>query len=486
MWFSVARRIRFFAVICLASAMPAGVFADTIYLKSGRKIVASHVTEANGQVSYETPNGQFSFPLSIIDHIERDAPASASAAGTPGDKAFNLPITAPSVMSAAPSDPAWTAAVRDGSIDTDLLSRLESEATANPSPTAIARVVAAESAAAQFEISVGDFERANDHFNVGLRFDPENVSLLLQAAYLHLKRSEYSAASDLLERARRVAPDSADVAKLSGWAYYGLNRSADAVAEFKKAMDLKPDAATEQALEKAQRDAQEEAEYHEGQTPHFSLKYNGDAAPELARDVLRTLESQYQEISSALNYTPPEPIGVILYTNQTFTDITRAPSWVGALNDGRLRIPVEGLSTVTDELARVLKHELTHSFVGQKSAGRAPVWLQEGIAQYMEGKRSRGNASALSAAFDKHMEISLTSYETSWMNLPRDAAAQAYAWSLAVVEAIANENGMGDIERILEDLAGGATAEDACRAVLHEDYSELMLATAQYLHKAYF
>src|SRR5215469_2373613 len=270
MQLSVPRALRFFAVVCLVSALTAGVSADTIYLKSGRKIVASHVTEASGQVSYETSNGQFSFPLSIVDHIERDAPPSASAAGTAGDRALNLPITAPNVMSATPSDPAWTAAVRDGSIDTGLLSRLESEATANPSPTAIARVVAAESAAAQFEISVGDFERANDHFNVGLRFDPENTALLLQAAYLHLKRSEYSAASDLLVRARRVAPDSADVAKLSGWAYYGLNRSADAVAEFKKAMDLKPDAATAQALEKAERDAQEEAEYHEGQTVHFS------------------------------------------------------------------------------------------------------------------------------------------------------------------------------------------------------------------------
>ncbi|HWX39281.1 MAG TPA: peptidase MA family metallohydrolase [Candidatus Sulfotelmatobacter sp.] len=466
--------------------IPGSVFADTIYLKSGRKINATHVTEENGQVSYETPSGRLSFPLSIVDHIAHDDASPISTAGTPADRALNLPIAAPSVLSAAPSDPAWTSAVRDGTIDADLLSRLESEATANPSPTAVARVVAAESAAAQFEISVGDFERANEHYNVGLRFDPENVALLLEASYLHLKRSEYSVAADLLDRARRVAPDSADVAKLSGWAYYGLNRAADAVMEWKKAMELKPDAATEQALEKAERDAQEEAEYHEGETVHFRLKYNGDAAPELARDVLKTLEAQYQEISSTLDYTPPEPIGVILYTNQTFMDITRAPSWVGALNDGRLRVPVEGLSTVTDELARVLKHELAHSFVGQKSAGRAPVWLQEGIAQYMEGKRSRGNAGALSSAFEKHMEISLNSYETSWMNLPRDAAANAYAWSLAVVEGIITENGVGDLERILEDLAGGASPEDACHAVLHEDYSELMLSTAQYLHKAYF
>jgi len=289
----------------------------------------------------------------------------------------------------------------------------------------------------------------------------------------------------LLDHARTIDPDSAEVAKLSGWAYYGLNRVADAVTQWKRAMELKPDEETQHALEKAERDAQEEAEYHEGETTHFRLKYNGVATPELAQLVLRTLESEFEEISATLNYNPPEPIGVILYTNQTFMDITRAPSWSGALNDGRIRVPVEGLSSMTNELARVLKHELTHSFVAQKTGGRCPVWLQEGIAQYMEGRRSRINAGSLTAAFENHMEFSLLSYETSWLNLPRDAASNAYAWSLAVVEEIVTENGVDDLERILERLAAGSSAEDAIHAVLHEDYSELMLSTAQFLRKAY-
>jgi Peptidase MA superfamily len=264
-----------------------------------------------------------------------------------------------------------------------------------------------------------------------------------------------------------------------------LNRAADAVTQWKRAMEIKPDEETQHALEKAERDAREEAEYHEGETTHFRLKYNGGAAPELAQEVLKTLESEFDEIASTLNYVPPEPFGVILYTNQTFMDITRAPSWSGALNDGRIRVPVEGLTSMTDELARVLKHELTHSFVGQKTGGRCPVWLQEGIAQYMEGKRSRSNAGSLSAAYEHHMEFSLLSYESSWLNLPRDAASNAYAWSLAVVETIITVNGVDDLERILERLAAGSSAEDGIRAVLHEDYSELMLSTAQFLRKAY-
>jgi len=484
MRFPAAHPLRFFAVLCLASAIPGGVFADTIYLKSGRKITATHVTQENGQVSYETSAGRFSFPVSIVDRVVHDDSSPISTVGTPADRAANLPIAAPKALT-APNDPTASAAVHDGSIDNDLLSKLVSEAYANPTPTAVARVVAAESAAAQFEISVGDFERAGDHYNVGLRFDPDNISLLLESAYLHLRRSEYSAAADVLDHARRIDPDSAEVAKLSGWAYYGLNRAADAVTQWKRAMELKPDDETKQALQKAERDAQEEAEYHEGETAHFRLKYNGGAAPELAEAVLKTLESEFDEISTTLNYVPPEPIGVILYTNQTFTDITRAPSWSGALNDGRLRIPVEGLTSMTNELARVLKHELTHSFVGQKTGERCPVWLQEGIAQYMEGKRSRVNAGTLSAAFEQHMEISLLSYESSWLTLPKDAASNAYAWSLAVVETIMTENGVDDLERILDRIAAGSSTEDAIHAVLHEDYSELMLSTAQYLRKAY-
>jgi tetratricopeptide (TPR) repeat protein len=485
MRFSAARLLRTFAVLFLASTIPGSVFADTIYLKSGRKITATHVVQENGQVSYETPAGRFSFPVSIVDRVVHDDSSPISTAGTPSDRAANLPIAPPNAL-AAPIDAAASAAVRDGSIDSELLLKLESEANANPSPTAIARVIAAESAAAQFEISVGDFPRAVDHYNVGLRFDPDNTGLLLESAYLHLRRSEYSAAADLLDHARRIDPDSADVAKLSGWAYYGLNRAADAVTQWKRAMEIKPDEETQHALEKAERDAREEAEYHEGETTHFRLKYNGGAAPELAAAVLMTLESEFDEISASLNYVPPEPIGVILYTNQTFMDITRAPSWSGALNDGRIRVPVEGLTSMTPELARVLKHELTHSFVGQKTGGRCPVWLQEGIAQYMEGKRSRVNAGTLSVQFEKHMEISLLSYESSWLTLPKDAASNAYAWSLAVVETIMTENGVDDMERILERISAGSSTEDAIRAVLREDYSDLMLSTEHYLRKAYF
>ena len=473
------------AVLCLVAALPGVASADTIYLKNGQQITAAGVVQQDGQVSYETSAGQMSLPSSIVDHVIRNKLSMVPTAGTPGDRAANLPMAAPNALERPAEDEASRAAVRDGSIDLDLLSRLESDADANPTRTAVARVVAAESAAAQFEISVGDLEQAIRHYNSGLRYDANNVGLLLQTAYLHLRRSEYSAALDLLNRARRIEPDSPDAAKLTGWAYYGLNRTGDAVSEWKRALALKPDAEVQHALEKAEHDTQVEASYSKRETMHFQLRYNGDAAPELAREVLQTLESEFNEISLALDYTPPERIGVILYTNQAFMDITRAPNWVGALNDGRIRVPVEGLPGMTDELARVLKHELTHSFVSQKTGGHYHVWLQEGIAQYMEGKRSGNVAAALSSAYQRHMEFSLSSYETSWLNLPRQTALNAYAWSLATVEAIVASYGIDDLTRILDRLAAGDAPQDAVHAVLNDSYAELTQFTVEYLRKAY-
>jgi hypothetical protein len=239
------------------------------------------------------------------------------------------------------------------------------------------------------------------------------------------------------------------------------------------------------ALEKAERDQQAESSYREGETSHFTVRYYGGAAPQLARDILRTLEEHFRAIESELNFTPAEPIGVILYTDQTFADITRAPGWVSALNDGRIRVPVQGLTSVSPELSRVLKHELTHSFIQQKTRGRCPVWLQEGIAQWMEGLRSGDHAGLLVSAYERRSAIPLAALEGPWMSLPRDVASHAYAWSLAVVEYIVETNGMRDIERLLDRISSEPSTEAAARSTLRMDYAELAQETAKYLRRTY-
>jgi tetratricopeptide (TPR) repeat protein len=449
-------------------------------LKNGRRIVAASVTEEGDRVSYETRAGRMSIPKSIVARVEHDNSTDiVESTIVPA-----TPVTAPQVDPVQGYEEVARLTIHDDAIDFGYLARLESDARSG-SASSIEKVAAAHHAAAQFLLNKGDTDTAIDHYRQALAFAPDNVGLLLNLAVLYLRKSEFTVALDPLERARQVAPDSADVAKLMGWAYFGANKMDQAIEEWTRAQRLHPDTEVEQALEKARRDKTEEENYREGETPHFTLKYYGGAAPDLARGILRALEDDFRDLESQLDYTPPEPIGVILYTEQAFADITRAPNWAGALNDGRIRVPVQGLTSVTPDLARVLKHELTHSFAGQKSHGRAPTWLQEGIAQWMEGRRSSSVAATLVDAASQDAMPRLQTLEGSWLGLPGNSAGLAYAWSLAVVESIIQAGSVSDISRLLDRIVASPSIEAALRDTLHSDYSDLEQQTVAYLKRAY-
>lgn len=454
--------------------------ADTIVLKNGRSIEADHVTEDAAHVTYQTAAGELSIPRSIVARIDRNNFGFSSASHG----------AASAMVSATPVEPVpgyedvERLAVHDQAVDSAYLARLESDARSGTA-VSIARVAAAHHAAAQFLLGRGDMDAAISHYRHALNFAPDNLGLLLNLAVLDMRENQFTAALDPLEHARRVAPDSANTAKLMGWAYYGGNKIDQAIDEWKRAEHLRPDPEVERALEKAERDKAEEESYREGETAHFTLKYFGGAAPGLARGVLRALEDDFRSLEAQLDYTPPETISVILYTEQAFADITRAPRWAGALNDGRLRIPVRGLSDVTPDLARVLKHELTHSFVGQKSRGRAPVWLQEGVAQWMEGRRSNATAAGLIRAADQGVAAPLSVLEGSWMSLPDEDAKIAYEWSLAAVESIIDVGGVSDVSRLLDRIAAAPSTAAALGDALRTNYDDLQQQTVAYLKRQY-
>jgi len=480
-------RVAWALALSVATALVAS--ADTIVLKNGRRIQATHVVEEGDHYSFETSAGRLSLPRSMVDHIDRGGSTDMAAStdqGAPGATSVISSASPPAPLSAPDADAIAKAVVAGGSIDRNYIAKLEDQAE-HGGKDAVNRVALAHHIAAQFELAHGDIRSATAHYRRGLIYAPENLGLLLNLSYLLLRQSEYGEALECLEHARRVDPQSADVAKFMGWAYAGQNKFDLAIAEWKTSLALRPDPEVERALAKAQRDQQEEAGYREGTSAHFQVRYSGAAAPQsLVRDILKTLEADFSTIESVLNYTPPESIGIVLYTEEAFMDITRAPAWAGALNDGRIRVPVQGLRQMNPELSRMLKHELTHSFITQKTRARCPTWVQEGVAQWMEGATAGDSASAFVSAYDRaHQTLSLGALEGSWLNLPGNDARLAYAWSLAVVEFIVKQGGPEDITRILDQIAAGNDTQVAVKNVLHMDYPELEEETVRYLRESY-
>jgi len=215
------------------------------------------------------------------------------------------------------------------------------------------------------------------------------------------------------------------------------------------------------------------------------LHYEGSKTSDALREqVLATLETDYDDLLAQFGTGPRSSVPVVLYTDQAFFDVTQAPSWTGAVNDGKLRIPVQGLTSLTPELAHVLKHELAHSFINQLSAGRCPQWLNEGLAQAAE-PRALANGRRLAEVFQAEREIPLNLLEGNFMRFSGPEATLAYDESLAAVQYIQDTYGMSDLQRILEKLGEGSSAEAAMRAVLHSDYAQLETEVGKYLAGKY-
>src|SRR5262249_16007592 len=138
--------------------------------------------------------------------------------------------------------------------------------------------------------------------------------------------------------------------------------------------------------------------------------------------------------------------------------------------DGKLRIPLQGLDSLTPELARVLRHELTHSFVNAITLGRCPQWLNEGIAQALEPQSLGARAQSLHVLYKGRQEIPLSMLEPGFASYSGAEGQLAYDESLAAAEYMRGHYGMSDTVRLMQQLREGQSVESSLRAVLHSDY----------------
>jgi tetratricopeptide (TPR) repeat protein len=452
--------------------------ADVIHLKNGRTIWADHVhqdtnngTNKNDRVEYDVGEDTYAIPKSAVERIDSGGTAPARRGSE---------IAVPDLALAAPSFAAPSFAghadlaekvIRDGKVDKDALAAL---AQAGDSEL----VGTAYFLAAKHESDGGNFPAAKAYYESALRFQPENSTLLVYYSACLMRLGQASQALPYAQRAVRAAPESPDALAMLGFVEFASDHSEEAIRWWKKSLAIRPDANVHQYIEKAERELKAEAGFSQRESSHFNLHFEGKETPEnFRRGVLATLDSDFDDLVRDLGYSPRENIAVTLYTQQAFFDVTRAPSWTGAINDGKLRIPVSGVTSVTPELARVLKHELTHSFVAQITGNRCPTWLNEGVAQMEaqmeEGSSTAGNGHILAQMFAASAEIPFNMLEGSFLNFNEAESRAAYAESLAAAEYLRDTYGMAEIQQILERLGQGSSTEAALRGTIHSDYRQL-------------
>ena len=468
-------RVRVIFLSIYLAFVVTGALADTIHLKNGRSIVVDHVRENGNRYEYEIGEDSYAIPKTSVDRIDASGvPTHSSGASNAPD----LPDFVPATSLANEGDLVGKI-VREGKVDGDAVAILENKG--NPELSATADFIAGK-----FEFDHGNIPQARQYFEGALRFQPNSATILIYYSALLVRTGNATQALTYAERATKSAPTSADAFTMLGYSQFASDHTKEAIVSWKRALELRPDARVQQLLAKAQREQTVEAEFSQGESSHFVLHYEGKQTTDAFRaQIIQALESDYDDLVRDLGSPPRDNILVTLYTEQAFFDVTHAPTWSGAINDGKLRIPIRGLGSMTPELARVLKHELAHSFVTQLSGGRCPMWLHEGIAQLLEPRSLGSEGRQISALFKAQRNIPLNVLEGSFMNFSGVQAYVAYAESLAAVSYINDSYGLSDVQRILQRIGQGNSAESALRATIHSDYGQLELDLGRYLSNRY-
>ncbi len=258
-------------------------------------------------------------------------------------------------------------------------------------------------------------------------------------------------------------PDGAELHELLGDLKDRDENMEAALASWRQAFSLKPNDRLRDKIEKGERDLHLRRNYEFARTSHFNLRYDGTVDEAIAAEVSKHLEERFRELTNIYNHMPQQPITTLLYPNQAFREVTQAAEWVGGVYDGKIRVPLGGLSHLHRGAKRVLTHELTHAVVHSKSRGRCPRWLHEGLAQYSDG-------TPMNARKQREVREQLTALEDAadW-----EDGDFSYVLAHSLTLWLAEQRDFSHLVWVLESLGDGQSVDQAFQRVYRQGYADL-------------
>ncbi|MGH9430212.1 MAG: peptidase MA family metallohydrolase [Terriglobia bacterium] len=471
--------------ITLALAAPVRAFTkQTIYLKNGNKIIADSARMDAENVTYDRGGNEFTIPRNLVDHI---GPTQAGD-DDPGDsqppEKQKRPVPLPALeVSSVPN--ATSPVIQNGEVNDAYIDHLNEAFDSSPTVENRHSLSEAYQQAAIFLLRQGHAEAAIEKYREALSRIAGDPTLETGLGYLLIKQNHPWQAIEVLLPAADQHSQSPDIFLLLGSAYYAMEDLNQAIVEWQKALALHDNAQLRQAVAQAERERQISGSYQMLHSQHFLLLFDEGTVSDLANQMIPALEDDFQALERDLDYFPQDTIHVILYRKQAFRDITRSPTWAGAVNDGKIRIPVSGLSTITPDLARVMKHELTHSFVHQETMDRCPAWFNEGLAQMEDGSTLTRVGKQLAAAMAAGQTPAFSSLQTSFLNLSEKQAVLAYAESLAALEYFRDTYGMAGVQRMLRLMRAHPDFSALLQSEFNTTYASLERSVTDYLERQY-
>lgn len=305
--------------------------------------------------------------------------------------------------------------------------------------------------------------------------EPRNLVALQALAAAQLRQGDAKAAVDAAQKAIRLEEHDPRSHTLLGDAQLALGNPKAAASAYGASLRLTANPAVRRKLEEIQ-----------PQPPNatggaqFRLRYDGGVNEPLGVAVLQLLTEAFGEFGRRLGFAPAEPVTVILQTETDF-QVAGSPAWAEGLYDGAVRIPVKGVVQPTLHLQGLLRHELAHSFVTARTGGNCPTWIQEGVAQWLEGSDPARADLSLAARARAGTLLPLLTLEAPFQNLTASDVPVAYAESLSGVAHLLRLRREEGLLRLLAALGDGLPSEEALPVSSGLSYGEFQRSWEHHL-----
>ncbi|MFN0205927.1 MAG: tetratricopeptide repeat protein [Planctomycetota bacterium] len=300
------------------------------------------------------------------------------------------------------------------------------------------------------------YESALADFRTAMQLDPTAGRYPTSIAYISFCKEDFDGAELQLEAVVRKFEKEIDGWMLLGETCYrkgDLKRSLEAFEAAQK-IDPKRSGLAEK-LEKVRNEVSVEGEFVPQNTTHFQFHFppkrkNLEREADLVAGILN---DAFYTVGRALDYYPTSRTQVIFYEVKDFTSVTRADEWVGALYDGKIRVPLRDFDKQYESLKKTLFHEYTHRVVHGLARNECPTWVNEGLAQLFEG----ANATEAESRLREKPELLLNAKELKAPfvgKIASDRARVAYDQSLSVAKYLQDQRGSSAVARYLRALGG--------------------------------
>lgn len=320
-----------------------------------------------------------------------------------------------------------------------------------------------------------DYVSALDYLSRLEQREPDNhdlakarVSLLNNLGNKYYREREITRARYTFLEAMEIDSSNFVTLRMLGEIAYFSQRLNDAVQYWEKALAIRPsDRSLVDLLQKTKKENIVEGKLDSSSLANFDIRYHGTNSSYNIYDIQGDLLEAYQEIGYDFNSYPVRSIVVLLYTGEEFSQIRDTPNWVGALYDGKIRLPGKSNQLSAVEIKNILWHEYTHALINDTTGRNCPRWLHEGLAQYQQAKVLPIDQRAFYFAVGQGNLIPLSQLDQAFgFNQSAKKARLAYAQAYSFTDYLIERYGFWKINVILQEMKKGR----GWRAVFEDEF----------------